>query len=185
MPQGLHPDTKFVLLQRGLRKEAHGRHTCRRSPSTNGTARDTGQEIWTTQSCAAWILHNIDVLQWKKNTVQSKFAAYKFGVRYVAGRTLPKAEVGDDLYLVQRAVDCMPNDRTPKVAVGRSELLRIAPRLYATLPPKKAAEAVAWLAVSPCGFLARIGDSKAELGPHEGGVEAGPAGGPARHAQCG
>ena len=109
--------------------------------------------MWSADSCVLWLVDAYEVQGLRKNTIGNKYAAFKWGMPHVAGCKVYDRTPGDQLYLVKRLIDRMPEDAQPKVAIGRAFLARIINAADRQLTEREAAEFAAWVSLSYAAFL--------------------------------
>ncbi len=122
--------------------------------------------LWSDESAALWIFHEMDAKGLKKNTLKGRIPAFVYGVFKYTGR---QCDSGKDkrycvLSMLSRAIDRLADDVQRKLAVGKAGLARCFHALPTRFPIESAIQLWAWWMVSYGAMLRCSETSKIKWG---------------------
>jgi integrase len=107
-------------------------------------------ELWSDESAAMWVFHQMEVQGLKKNTLKGRIPAFTYGVYKYTGRQCEtgKHERYSVLGMLYRAIDRLADDVQRKLAVGKVGLAKCFLAVTTRYTPETAIQLWAWWIVS-------------------------------------
>lgn len=116
-------------------------------------ANDTEAPIWSLDTLVNWLMDAYERQGLKRATIESKLQAFLFGAEVFTGAKIPSQDRTHPLYLLRRAVGRLPDDRQPKLAVGRNQLRLMIATAERTWQYSGALQVSAWMVLAHACFL--------------------------------